>query len=110
MESSSLALHYITGGNTEGTKDPIANASQSNAQMLSTNRVGPSFLYDFGPINRCSCTTLFYLRDLSSVLFTLELLFMLATTFAGAAHFVSYAMVQSLQTWMWSWQHHNEAA
>ena len=109
MKSSSLALHYITGGNTEGTKDPIANASQSDAQMLSTNRVGPSFLYDFGPINRCSFTTLFQLRDWSTVLFTLELLFMLATRLAGAALIVSYAMLWSLQTWMLSWQHHNEA-
>lgn len=109
MKSSSLALHYITGGNTEGTKDPIANASQSDAQKLSTNRVGPSFLYDFGPINRCSFTTLFHLRDLSTVLFTLELLCMLATTFAGAVHSVLYAMLWSLQTWMWSWQHHDEA-
>ena len=110
MESSPLALHCIIGGNTEGTTDPIANASQSDAQMLSTNRVGPYFLYNFGPINRCSFTTLFHSRYLSTVLLILELLFKLATTFAGAARFVSYAMLETLQTCIWRWQNYTWAA
>ncbi|CAL5223059.1 g5516 [Coccomyxa viridis] len=42
------------GGNTEGTGHAISNTSQADgdAPMYATNRVGPAFLYDFGPINR----------------------------------------------------------
>ncbi|EIE19503.1 hypothetical protein COCSUDRAFT_40319 [Coccomyxa subellipsoidea C-169] len=39
-------------GSTEGTRDVMANATGGVDPMYATNRVGPSFLYSFGPINR----------------------------------------------------------
>ena len=54
-ESGLNAWPYFTaGGSTEGTGDAITNTSQADgdAPMYATNRVGPAFLYDFGPINR----------------------------------------------------------
>lgn len=45
-------LHVRTGGSTEGTRDAVANATGGVDPMYATNRVGPSFLYSFGPINR----------------------------------------------------------
>lgn len=49
-----LRAAVTTGGNTEGTGHAISNTSQADgdAPMYATNRVGPAFLYDFGPINR----------------------------------------------------------
>ena len=45
--------YFTAGGSTEGTGDAITNTSQADgAPMYATNRVGPAFLYDFGPINR----------------------------------------------------------
>ncbi|CAL8462703.1 g2236 [Coccomyxa elongata] len=40
------------GGNTEGSGDAVANATGGEDAMYSTNRVGPSFLYSFGPVNQ----------------------------------------------------------
>lgn len=42
----------VAGGNTEGSGDAVANATGGEDPMYSTNRVGPSFLYSFGPVNQ----------------------------------------------------------
>ncbi|BDA50799.1 hypothetical protein COCOBI_17-0170 [Coccomyxa sp. Obi] len=40
------------GGNTESTGYAVANATGGEDPMYATNRVGPSFLYSFGPVNQ----------------------------------------------------------
>ena len=46
-----MLLCTCAGGSTEGTSDLVANATGGVDPMYATNRVGPSFLYSFGPIN-----------------------------------------------------------
>lgn len=67
-----LCADVTTGGSTEGTGDAISNTSQTDgdAPMYATNRVGPAFLYDFGPINRYANATWSILTSVSHIYMT----------------------------------------
>lgn len=53
LGSGSKSYGMCAGGSAEATRDEIANSSTGGfGPVYGTNRVGPSFLYSFGPINK----------------------------------------------------------